>query len=91
MSRPLALPDRRHHDPTPEIFARAEDLLEDLVGSLRFVAGEETDAGELHFALARAITNAIRIEILASGRTVDEADVERRLGRALRSGFTLAV
>lgn len=74
----------------PEIAWRADELLADLVASLRIVAVSETDAGELHFALARAITNAIRIELMASGADVDEGEVERRLARALISEFAAA-
>lgn len=70
-----------------EIAARADALLGDLVASLRIVAGSETDAGEVHFALARAVTNAIRIELLATIGWVDEHEVERRLVQALRSEF----
>lgn len=70
-----------------EIACRADELLGDLVASLRIVAGSETDAGEVHFALARAITNAIRIELMATLGWVDEHEVERRLVQALRSEF----
>ena len=69
---------------------RAEELIRDLEGSLRVLVSGDGAEGELHFAISRAIANAIRIDLLATLGRADEVEVERRMAAVFRTGLTLA-
>lgn len=69
---------------------RAEELIRDLSGSLRILAAGEGGDGDLHFAISRAMANAIRIDLLATQGNVDETEVELRMAAIFRSGLALA-
>lgn len=68
---------------------RAEELIRDLSGSLRILATGYGADGELHFAISRAIANAIRIELLTTSGVADEVEVERRMATVFRDGLLL--
>lgn len=83
-SQPAGFSSPASEPVSSEIAMRTRILLADLLASLRIVAAEETDAGELHFAIKRAIANTIRIELLSAHAFCDEEEVERILSVVLR-------